>query len=468
MRSSLGFLLALGAMAQNWTQFRGPNASGIADGANPPVSWDASNGTNVVWKTPIPGLAHSSPIVFGDRVFVTTAISSDPDSKFRWGLYGDVEPSPDVSKHTWKIYCLDRKDGKILWERTAHEGVPRTKRHPKSSQATATPVTDGKHVIAIFGSEGMYAYDMNGKQLWKQDIGVLNSGWFFDPDYEWGHGSSPIIYRNSVIVQCDIAKDSYIAAFDVATGKKRWMTPRKEISSWGSPTLVEAKTRAELVTNGTKAIRGYDPATGRELWTFNGNNSEVTVTTPVYGSDLIFVTNGYPPVQPIYAFKPGATGDISLKPGEESNAAMAWGKKRGGPYMPTPVVYQDLLYIVSNSGVVAAYNAKTGERVYQERLTKTGSAHSASPVAADGRIYFASEDGDVFVVKAGPKFELLAKNPVGEVVMATPAITKGMIVLRTQHSVMGIAESEKKSGLGGAEAPRGLKPSPQGSADRSP
>jgi outer membrane protein assembly factor BamB len=377
---------------------------------------------------------------------VTTAISSDPNSKLRWGLYGDVEPSSDVSKHTWKIYALDRKSGKILWERVAHEGVPRTKRHPKSTQATATPVTDGKRVVAIFGSEGMFAYDMDGKQLWKVDLGPLTSGWFFDPDYEWGHGSSPIIYRNSVIVQVDIAKNSFVAAYDLATGKQLWRTPRAEISSWGTPTIVESKARTELVTNGTKAIRGYDPATGKELWTFNGNNSEITTPTPIHAHGLIFVANGYPPVQPIYAFKVGATGDISLKPGEESNESMAWGKKRGGPYQPTPIVYGDQLYVIGNSGIFAAYDAKTGERLYQERLSKTGSAHSASPVAADGKIYVPSEDGDVFVVKAGPKFELLGTNPVGEVLMATPAITPGMMVIRGQSHVFGIAESGARSG----------------------
>jgi outer membrane protein assembly factor BamB len=444
VRIAFGLILAIGGLAQNWTQFRGPDASGIGDGANPPTTWDTAKGVNVAWKTEIPGLAHSSPIVWGDRVFVTTAISSDPNAKFRWGLYGDVEPSPDMTKHVWKIYCLDRKTGKIVWEKIAHEGIPRTKRHPKSTQATSTPVTDGKRVIAVMGSEGMYAYDLNGKLLWKQDLGALTAGWFFDPDYEWGYGSSPVIYKNSVIVQCDIAKNSYIAAFDLTTGEKLWTTPRAEIPGWGTPTLVTTKDRTELVTNGTKGIRGYDPATGKELWTFKGNNSEVTVTTPIFGNDLIYVANGYPPIQPIYAFKPGASGDISLKQGEESNAAMAWGKKRGGPYMPTPIVYGDLLYIVNNSGVLAAYNAKTGDRVYQDRLSKSGAAFSASPVVADGRIYFASEDGDVFVVKAGPKFELLATNPVGDVMMATPAIAPGMVIIRSQHYVFGFAELAKK------------------------
>jgi outer membrane protein assembly factor BamB len=201
------------AAAQNWPQFRGPNASGVAEAGKPPVSWDVEKSQNVRWKTPVPGIAVSSPIVWDDKVFVTTAISSDPKAAFRHGLFGDVEPSSDISKHAWKLYCLDKKDGKVLWEKTAHEGVPKTKRHPKSSQASCTPVTDGKVVVANFGSEGLYAFDLNGKQLWKQDLGKMNAGWFFDPDYEWGVASSPIIYKDLVIVQADVQKDSFIAAY---------------------------------------------------------------------------------------------------------------------------------------------------------------------------------------------------------------------------------------------------------------
>ncbi|HKY04984.1 MAG TPA: PQQ-binding-like beta-propeller repeat protein [Blastocatellia bacterium] len=426
---------------QHWPSFRGSFASGVADGLPTPTSWSAEKSQNLKWKTAIPGLAHSSPIVWGDRVFITTAISSDPKSVFRHGLYGDVDSAKDESKHTWKVYGLDKKTGKILWERTAFEGVPKIKRHIKASHASSTPATDGKHVIAFFGSEGLYCYDVNGKLLWKQDLGVLDSGWFFDPDYQWGTASSPIIYKNQVILQVDIQKDSFIAAYDIKTGKRVWMTPREEIPSWGTPTVYEGKTRAELVTNATRAIRGYDPATGKELWKLVGN-PEVTATTPIFGHDLIFVVNSYRPNQPIYAIKPGATGDISLKDGKESNEYVAWSKQRGGSYMPTPIIYGDYLYICSNNGTLSCYNARTGERVYQERIAGKGGSYSASPVAADGKLYFSSEDGDVFVVRAGPKYELLATNPMGEVLMATPAISDGMIIVRGQHHVFGISESK--------------------------
>src|SRR6185295_11840861 len=220
------------------------------------------------------------------------------------------------------------------------------------------------------------------------------------------HGSSPVIYKDLVIIQADIQKNSFIAAYNIKDGKLVWKTPREEISSWGTPTVYEGKSRTEIITNGSRAIRGYDPLTGKELWRLTPN-SEVTTPTPFAARDLIFVTSGYSPIQPIYAIKPGATGDISLKDGATSSSAIAWSKTRGGPYMPTPIVYGDLLYTVSNQGVVSAYNADTGDRLYQERLGGTGGAFTASPVASDGKLYFSSEDGDVFVVKAGPKYELL-------------------------------------------------------------
>ncbi|HJP95558.1 MAG TPA: PQQ-binding-like beta-propeller repeat protein [Pyrinomonadaceae bacterium] len=426
------------AHAQNWPQFRGPNATGIAEGPNQPVKWDTSSSLNVRWKTPIPGLSHSSPVVWGNKVFVTTAVNSVKDET-RYGLFGDVEPVKNDPQHAWKVFAIDKLTGKILWERTAYEGIPKVKRHPKSSHAASTPVTDGKTLIVNFGSEGLYAYDFNGKLLWKQDLGVLDAGWFYDVDYQWEYASSPIIYKNLVIVQADIQKNSFIAAYDIKTGKPVWKTMREELSSWGTPTVYEGKERAELITNGTKAIRGYDPLTGRELWRL-GPMSEITTPTPFVGQDLIFVTSGYPPVQPIYAIRPGANGDISLKDGKESNEFIAWSKQRGGPYMPTPIVYGELLYTCSNQGVLTAYNAKTGERVYQERLGGTGGAFTASPVASDGKIYLSSEDGDVFVVKAGPKYELLAKNPVGEVMMATPAISDGLVIVRTISNLYAFGE----------------------------
>jgi imidazolonepropionase-like amidohydrolase/outer membrane protein assembly factor BamB len=423
----------------NWPQFRGPGATGVADGQFPPTVWDAERGVNVLWKTPIPGLAHSCPVVWGHRVFITTAISSDPKSEFKPGLYGDVDAVKDASVHTWRIYCLDKKTGKVLWEKTAHQGVPKIKRHLKASHANCTPAVDANHVIVNFASEGLYCYDHAGKLLWKCDLGALDSGWFYDADYQWGFGSSPILYRNCVIVQCDVGKDSFLAASKLSDGKEAWRTPREEIPSWGTPTVVAGPQGDELVTNATKFARGYDPLSGKELWRL-ARHAEITVPTPFLAHGLVFITSGYRPVQPIYAVRPGSRGDISLKEGKTANDAVAWSKSTGGPYMPTPIVYGDYLYVCSNSGVLTCYEAKTGKQVYKDRLGGTG-GYTASPVAADGRLYFTSEQDGIQVVKAGPTFELLASNPIGEVCMATPAVSDGMLFIRTQHHVLGIART---------------------------
>ena len=426
-----------GISAQNWPAFRGANAAGTADGKPTAVKWNVPGNENVAWKTPVDGVAVSSPIVWGNRVFVSTAIGSDPKQGIRTGQYGDVEPVADTSKHSWHLIALDKATGKVVWDKIAHEGIPKTKRHPKSSQASATPVTDGRVVIVSFGSEGLYAFDFNGKQLWKKDLGVLNSGWFFDPDYEWGIGSSPIIYKNLAIVQCDIQRGSFIAAFDTQTGKEVWRTQRDEIPSWSTPSILEADGKVELVTQATTFTRGYDPMTGKELWKYSGN-SEIAIPTPIMGPGFIVITNGYRGVQPIVALKPGATGDITLKAGETKSAFIPWSLTRGGPYIPTPVIYQDQLYVIQGNGVLQAYKVATGERIYQERLGGTGGSFSASLVAADGKIYATGEDGDVFVIKAGPTFELLSKNPVGEILMATPAISDGLIIFRGLKHVIAI------------------------------
>jgi outer membrane protein assembly factor BamB len=343
----------------------------------------------------------------------------------------------DASKHAWRLLSLDKKTGKVLWDKVAYEGIPKTKRHPKSSQASATPVTDGTHVIVSFGSQGLYAYDFAGKLLWQKDLGVLNAGWFFDPDYEWGVGSSPIIYRNMVIVQCDIQRGSFLAAFAADSGKEVWRTQREEIPSWSTPTIFESNGKAELITQATTFTRGYDPMTGKELWKYSGN-SEIAIPTPIVGPGFVLITNGYRGVQPIVAVKPGATGDITLKKDETKNDFIAWSTNRGGPYIPTPVIYGDQLYVLQGNGALAAYKIATGERVYQARLGGTGGSFSASPVAADGKIYCTSEDGDVFVVKAGPVYEELAKNSIGEVIMATPAISDGLLIFRGLKNVYAI------------------------------
>jgi outer membrane protein assembly factor BamB len=427
-------------VARNWPSFRGPGASGVGDDQWPPTTWELAKGTNVRWKTPIPGLAHSCPIIWGDRVYVTTAVRAEGKADLKIGLYGDVQSVEDASEHSWHVYCLDKKSGQILWEQVAHQGVPRIKRHTKGTHANCTPATDGMHVIANFASEGLFCYDRDGPLLWRRELGTLNSGWFFDADYQWGFGSSPIIYRDLVIVQCDVGRESFIAAFRLIDGSEAWRTQRDEIPSWGTPTIVEALQRVELVTNGTKFARGYDALNGTELWRL-ARQSEITVPTPIFADGLIFVASGYRPIRPIYAIRPGAIGDISLESNETANEHIAWSTQTGGPYMPTPIAYRGCLYTVSNDGIFACYEAPIGKLMYRQRLPGKG-VYTASPVAADGKLYLTSEDGGVRVVKAGPTFVLLAENSLGEPCLATPAISDGMIIFRTESQVMAMSASQ--------------------------
>jgi outer membrane protein assembly factor BamB len=421
--------------AQNWPSFRGVNASGVVD-TKLPTTWDVAKSQNVLWKTTVPGLGHASPVVWGNQIFVITAISSDPNPGFIAKDRG-ISLSKDETKHTWHIYAIDKRNGRVLWEQKAYEGVPRAKRHVKATQANSTPVTDGRYVVALFGSEGLAAYDTNGKLLWKQDLGVLNPGLWDDKNSSWGHSSSPIIFRDLVIVQADGHKQSFIAAFNLKTGKQAWRVERDEITSWATPVIYQGKNRTELIANGGRYIRGYDPLTGKELWRFSDSNTQVKMQAPQISNDLIYVTGGYPPGRTMWVFRPGAVGDISLKSGETKNDYIAWSSTSGSPYTPTPLIYGDLFYALADNGVLSAYEAGTGVRVYQQRLP---TSFSASPVAADGKLFLASEDGDVLVVKTGREFEVLAKNALGQPLMATPAITQGMLILRGENTIWAVGQ----------------------------
>ena len=420
----------------NWPSFRGANASGVADGQGVVSSWDVANGRNIKWKTAIPGLGTSSPVVWGNRVILAAA-ASDEDTSFRTGLTGDIRPIDVLPTHTFSVYALDLASGQVAWKRDAFVGKPLTKRHFKSSQANASPATNGTHIVAVFGAIGlMVCYDMNGTPIWKKEIGALDSGWFIDPSYQWGHSSSPIIYKSSVILQADQSRGSFIAAFDLATGRELWRTPRAdEVSTWATPTIITGPKGDELVTNGTK-VRGYDPNTGALLWTL-APNSEIAIGTPVVHRDLAIVTAGYPPVRPVYAVRAGARGDISLPAGKSASDAIAWSHDRDGTYISSPIVYRDQLYTLNNNGILSAYDANTGERLYRARVGG-GGAFTASPVAGDGKLFLAGEDGDVFVVQAGRQYVELGKYPMHEVLMASPAISNGVLIVRTLGHVWGI------------------------------
>jgi outer membrane protein assembly factor BamB len=424
-----------------WPTFRGPQASGIAEGQNLPDAWNGKTGENILWRTPIPGLAHSSPIVWGDRIFVTTAVSSDPKASFRPGLYGDGDASKDRSRHRWMIYALDKKTGKIVWERVAHEGEPIDKRHIKSTYASSTPATDGRIVVAWFGSHGVYAYDVNGRFLWKVDLGRLDFGAYDIPTFEWGSASSPIIWNDMVILQCDTQTDSFILALNAATGKIVWKTERDEIPSWGTPTVATTSAGPELVANASNYIRAYDPRTGKELWRL-GHSSKITAPTPIFADGVFVVASGRAPERPIFVVKAGARGDLTLPEGKTNSGPIVWSRSGRGSYMPTPLVYNGILYVLANQGLLDAYNLKTGEEIYRQRLPFIGSGFSASPIAADGKIYLANEDGEILVVAAGEKFSHLATNTMGELLMATPALSEGVMYVRSSSSLFAIGRKK--------------------------
>ncbi len=432
----LMLLLATVARGQDWPSFRGPNASGIADAHPLPVSWNAEKSINILWKTALDGLGHSSPVAWGNRIFLTAASSAAGNRNHNPKDAG-IDPSDDQSVHEWRVYALDKMSGKVVWSRTGHQGVPKVKRHVKATQANATPVTNGRVVVVSFGSEGLYAYDMEGTLLWKQDLGVLDPGYAGQPELSWGFASSPVIHEDLVILQCDIQKDSFIAAFRLKDGTRAWTQKRDELPSWSTPVVYRGKTRTELVTSGSKYYRGYDPLTGRELWRLR-DDTQVKVPTPVVADDLFFLSGGNPRGRDFYAVRPNATGDISLPAGRDSNAFIAWRKTRGSPYTPTPIVYGDYLYVCNDNGVLTAYHARTGKQIYVTRIGTTNSTFSASPIASGGRLYFASEDGEVFVVKAGPVYELLSVNRMGEPLMATPAASDGILLIRGQRHLFAV------------------------------
>ena len=422
---------------KGWPSFRGPEASGVAEGQNLPETWNGKTGENILWRTPIPGLAHSSPVVWGDRIFVTTAVSSDPKATFRPGLYGDGDASKDRSQHRWMLYAIDKGSGKILWEKTAHQGEPLEQRHIKSTYANSTPATDGRIVVTWFGSQGIYAYDFNGRFLWKVDLGRVDMGAYDIPSVEWGPASSPIIWNDLVIVQCDTQADSFLLALNAATGKTVWKTVRDELPSWGTPTVMQTSAGPQLVTNASNFIRAYDPRTGKELWRL-GRSSKITAPTPIFADDLIVVASGRGPERPIFVVRPSARGDVTLAEGKTTSESIMWSRTGRGSYMPTPLTYNGILYVLGNNGLFDAYNLKTGAEVYRQRLPTIGSGYSASPVAADGKIYLSSEDGEMLVIGAGDKFTHLATNSMGELLMATPALSEGVMYVRSANSLFAI------------------------------
>ena len=421
----------------DWPSFRGREAAGVSEPQHLPDTWNPATSENILWRTPVPGLAHSSPIVWGDTLFVTSAISGKGNATFKPGLYGDGDASDDRSPQRWMLYAIDKRSGKIKWQRVAAEGEPKNKRHIKSTYASASPATDGRVVVAWFGSQGIHAYDFDGGLRWSVDLGRVDMGAYDIPAYEWGPASSPIIWNNLVIVQCDTQADSFLLALNAETGETVWKTERGELPSWGTPTIVTTAAGPELITNASNFVRGYDPRTGKELWSLGGS-SKITAPTPIFANGLHIIASGRAPERPVFAVKAGARGDLTLAKDATSNAQIAWSKTGRGSYMPTPLVYRGIVYILANNGVLDAYELETGKEIYRQRLPLVGSGYSASPVAADGKIYLSNEDGEMLVIEAGAAFKHIATNSIGEMLMATPALSDGVMYVRGVSSLIAI------------------------------
>ncbi len=432
---------AVSAPQINWAQFRGPQAGGVAEGFATPSAWNIATGENIRWQTLIPGLAHSSPIIWSNRVFVTTAVQPGK-ADLKVGLYGDIAPVEEKGPQQWRLLALDKMTGQVLWNTLALEAVPRVKRHPKSTHCSSTPATDGQHLVAILGSEGLFCFNLDGKLLWKKDLGPMQSAFYVMPSAQWGFASSPVIHEGKVFVQCDVITNSFLAAFALADGRELWRTPRRDVPTWGSPTIAITTVRQQVLVNGWHHIGGYDLATGRELWKLDGGG-DIPVPTPVIADGLAYFTSAHGRYRPMRAIRLDASGDITLPDISATNAAIAWVHPRQGNYMQTPIVVSNRLYACVDSGILTCFDARTGKIHYSERLGTGNQGFTASPVAADGKLYFASELGQVFVVPAAPTFSVQATNELGETCMATPAISAGTLFFRTREKLVAIGKERQ-------------------------
>lgn len=425
----------------HWPAFRGTNARGIGDGVDTPVEWDLESGNGVRWQAQVPGLGNSSPVVWGDRVFLTTAVAEGIEQNLRTGLTGAIQDVEEEVEHRWLVLAFDKNSGEQLWETEVGRAVPLTDRHFKATQANSTPVTDGEHVVVVFPTAGLACLDMQGKVLWHHDLGGLNAGAFNDPGLEWGFAASPILYDGKAILQVDVHGGQYLAAWDLDTGKLAWRTERDVAPSWSTPAIFPTPEGDQLVVNGS-VIHGYDAATGDELWSL-APNSELVIAAPVVGDGVVYVSAGYPPVKPIYAVPAGVRGDLEVDPRGE-DPRLTWSLGIGGAYMPTPLLYRGLLYVVHHNGRLVTYDATNGNVIYKQRFSK-GGTFTASPVAVNGKIYATTEEGQVYIFAAGPEYEELALHTLGEPLMATPAVSEGILFLRTPERLIALARKTNEA-----------------------
>jgi outer membrane protein assembly factor BamB len=426
--------------AQNWPQFRGSRAGVAVDDPRLPDRWTTTE--NVAWRIDLPGRSWSSPVVWNDHVFVVTAINSkkpnpslNPVITYLARSLGGTMSGADINRttdeHRWVLYDVDFDTGKTRWERDIRSAVPLQPVHQKNSLASETPVTDGERVYVYLGYVGLFAFDLNGTPVWSKplDAPKMRSG--------WGTASSPVIYDGRIYIVNDNDDRSFVAAFDARTGNQIWRTEREgEGSNWSTPFVWQSDRRTELVTTGTRKVRSYD-TDGRLLWELAGMTS-IHAVTPVAGHGLLFVSSGYFPdnPRPTYAIRPGATGDISLKAGETSNAFIAWSNPTLASAYPSPLVVGEQYYTLMDRGFLTSNDPKTGKEIYgRQRIAADSGTFTASPWAYNGKIFAVSEDGETFVMQAGPEFKLLGRNALDEMTLATPAVARGSLFIRTASKI---------------------------------
>ena len=435
--------VSTGAAQDNWPQFRGETAGVVADNPALPVSWGPDE--NVAWRIDMPGRGWSSPIVWGDHVFVLTStavtgpeVPIQPIENYRARSLGGAMTAAYITEQTeplqWVLYDIDFDTGEVRWERTLHEAVPSLPTHQKSTFASETPVTDGERVYTYMADIGLFAVDFDGNLVWSVEFGWL-------PRREWGAASSPVLHDGRLYVVNDNDEQSYVAAFDAATGAELWRTDREEGSNWSTPFVWQNDVRTELVTTGREGVRSYG-LDGDLLWQLTGM-STLVIPTPFSDHGLLYINSGYVADEnrPVYAIRPGATGDITLPEGSNSNDYIVWSHPQLGSYNPSSLVYGDYHYTLLDRGIMMAYDARTGEELYQRKRITAGTLFTASPWAYNGKIFVLSEDGDTFVVQAGAEFSVLGRNSLDEMTLSTPAVARDSLIIRTATKLYRISDT---------------------------
>jgi len=430
---------------QDWPSFRGIRGNGVADGFQIRTQWNADPASGklsgILWQQKVPGLGHSSPVIAGNKLFITTAISTNGKSPLVVGAGGRPEAADDHGEQSWVVLCFDKRTGNELWRQTARKGRPRATRHAKATHANTSVTVEGDRVVAFFGSEGLYCFDLDGNLDWKRDLGVIDISKY---GIGWGFASSPALFKDQIVIVCDDPKKPFIASLRLADGKEKWRVSRMGVCerSWGTPFIHSVGDRTQIVVNGWPWVMSYDLETGNEIWKIRGGGDN-PVPTPFAANGWVYVTSAHGGQSPIYVVKPDANGDVTPSTNNSENQSIVWSTQRGGAYMSTPVVYRDLLYLGNSNGTVRCFHAKTGEPIYQKRLA-VGAGIISSLVAADGKIFCPSENGVVYVLAAGREFKTLARNKMGSPCFATPAISEGVIYFRTTEKLIAISQPTAK------------------------